>query len=264
MMDLTKELTISKDLAIKAGKEILNIYNSNNFEITNKNENNYTSPLTIADTKANEIIVTKLREEFPNYAILTEEEKDDKARLNNDFVWIIDPLDGTKEFIKKNDEFTVNIALVYKNEIILGVIYVPVTNELYYATKNNGSYLQEQKISVSANNNQKDMILVKSRSHASEKLLKIIDNFKDTIEKGSSLKGCIIANGKADLYPRLGPINEWDICAMDIIIKEAGGTLTDLEGKDLKYNKITPLITSGFLVTNNKIHKELLDVINND
>jgi len=263
-MDLTKELTIAKELAIKAGKEILIIYDSDDFQITNKSENNYASPLTKADLKANEIIVTKLRKEFPSYAILTEEEKDDKIRLNNDYVWIIDPIDGTKEFIKKNGEFTVNIALVYKTEVVLGVIYVPVSEELYFATKNNGSYLNEQKINVSNANKQKEMIIVKSRSHASEKLLKIIENFKDTIVKGSSLKGCIIAKGDADIYPRLGPVNEWDICAMDIIIKEAGGKLTDLEGKDLKYNKINPLITSGFLVTNNKIHKEILDVINND
>ena len=148
-MDLTKELTIAKELAIKAGKEILIIYDSDDFQITNKSENNYASPLTKADLKANEIIVTKLRKEFPSYAILTEEEKDDKIRLNNDYVWIIDPIDGTKEFIKKNGEFTVNIALVYKNEVVLGVIYVPVSEELYYATKNNGSYLNEQKISVS-------------------------------------------------------------------------------------------------------------------
>lgn len=263
-MDLTKELAISKELAIKAGQKILEIYNSNDFNITNKNENNVISPLTKADLAANEIIVTRLRKEFPDHAILTEEEKDDKTRLNNDYVWIIDPLDGTKEFIKKNGEFTVNIALVHKKEVILGVIYVPVNDELYYATKNNDSYLDNNKITVSNINNQNEMIMVKSRTHASEKLLTIIKNFKDTISKGSSLKGCIIAKGDAQIYPRLGPVNEWDICAMDIIIKEAGGILTDLKGKGLKYNKENPLITSGFLVSNNTIHKKLLDVINND
>jgi len=264
-MDLSKELETAKELSIKAGEKILEIYNSDDFEITEKkDESDNTSPLTKADLASNDLIVKGIRKKFPKIPILSEEEKDNKERLKNEFVWIIDPLDGTKEFIKRNGEFTVNIALVQDEEPVLGVIYVPVTDELYYASKGNGAFYQNQMIKVSNTKDPKDMIMAISRSHPSEKLKVIIKNFKETITSGSSIKGCIVARGEGDMYPRLGPINEWDICAMDIIVKEAGGVLTDLEGKPLKYNKKNSLIKGGFLASNNKIHDKLLEMMKND
>ncbi len=120
-----------KKLAVDAGAEIMNIYQTD-FHIMSKMDN---SPLTAADKKANTIIISKLEETYKEFAILSEEEKDNLARLENDYCFIVDPLDGTKEFINRNGEFTVNIALAYKHEVVIGVIYVPVTKELYYASK---------------------------------------------------------------------------------------------------------------------------------
>ena len=124
-----------------AGKEIIEIYKEKEFKIQIKKNK---SPLTKADKVSNKLIISKLKKHFPNHGFLTEEEQDNLNRLEKDYVWIVDPLDGTKEFINRNGEFTVNIALVYMNEPILGVIYVPITNELYFASKNEGTYCVKQ------------------------------------------------------------------------------------------------------------------------
>jgi len=263
-MDFEKEFFIAKSLARRAGSEIMKIYESE-FKITEKeDENAHRSPLTEADLLANEIIVTGLRRNFPEYSILTEEEKDNKERLNNKYVWIIDPIDGTKEFISRNGEFTVNIALVHQNRPILGVIYAPALDQAFYAAKDQGACISngnERPIKVSSRSMLNRMILVKSRSHASGKLLELIEKniFARTRTSGSSLKGCLVAKGDSDVYYRLGPVNEWDICAMHAIINAAGGKMTDLDGKEIKYNKEDVKI-NGFLVSNNTIHKELIEM----
>ena len=259
-MKLTKELEIAKTLAKEAGKKILEVYDSDSFEVTQKGDK---GPLTKADIAANKIIVENLRKEFPEHAIFTEEETDDKKRLENEHVWIIDPLDGTKEFIAKNGEFTVNIALVFKQKPVLGVVYAPVMDELYFASEGNGSYLQKngkiEKIRVSDRKNLNEMVLVQSRSHPSENLTRLISkhSFASIKTCGSSLKGCQVALGNADVYIRFGPTHEWDVCAMDIIVHEAGGFLTDLNGKSLTYNNENTLI-NGFFVSNNTMHNQLL------
>ncbi len=263
-MDLVKELILAKKLALQAGKKIMEIYENKHISVTIKKEENRESPLTQADTAANDIIVTGLCQEFPEYAILTEEAIDDKKRLENDYVWIIDPLDGTKEFVNRNGEFTVNIALVYKKEPILGVIYVPVKGEMFYATKGNGAHYEinnkVKKINVSEKENIKEMILVQSKSHSGEKEAAIRKYFAETKSKGSSLKGCLIAQGEADAYFRFGPINEWDVCAMNLIVQEAGGKMTTLDGFVRNYNSENILIPDGFLVSNNKNHEKLLEL----
>lgn len=242
--------------------KILQIYETD-FTITTKED---TSPLTTADLTANEMIVDYLRDKYPNHGILTEEEKDNKNRLNKDYVWIIDPIDGTKEFIKKNGEFTINIALTYRREPILGVISAPAMREIYFAEKNKGAFiLKNQKVSrikVSSKNEIENMTLAVSRSHISEHVTKLLSNFKNAVQKGSSLKGCLIANGTADAYFRIGYTNEWDICAMDIILREAGGTLTDLNNNVITYNNENTLI-KGFIASNNKIHEKLLNIVKN-
>ncbi len=266
-MNLGKELKTAKELAVRAGIEIMKIYESD-FEISEKvDDNSHKSPLTEADLRANEIIVNGLRSSFPKYSILTEEERDSRERLSNDIVWIIDPLDGTKEFIKRNGEFTVNIGLVNKGRPVLGVIYVPVTEEMYFASQGMGAFMvkdgKTERIAVSHKDSTEKMVLVKSRSHANERLQGIIDRLKfaEVKTSGSSVKGCLVARGYADVYIRLGPQSEWDICAMNAIIDEAGGKMTGLDGKTLKYNKENILIETGFLVSNNRIHEKLLELI---
>jgi len=231
------------NLAIKAGKETLKYYHEPQTQLKKDN-----SPLTKADLASNNIITTYLKTHYKNHAIISEENKN---RTPKQYTWIIDPLDGTKEFIKKSNEFTINIALTKDNKPILGVIYAPATNDLYYAQKGKGAYKNNQKIQASKKTNNLTMAISRSHSTNESKL-----NYK-TIIKGSSLKGCIVAEGIADLYPRLGDINEWDICAMDIIIKESGAIITDLNNKEIIYNQNK--LINGFLVTNNLIHEKILE-----
>ena len=150
---------------------------------------------------------------------------------------------------------------------VIGVIYVPVSGELYYAVKGEGAFHvnnQKESIHVSDVSELQDMTLAASRSHPTEKLTRVIKHigFKNIENVGSSLKGCLVAEGGADCYIRLGPINEWDICAMDLIVKEAGGMITDIKGRPLYYNKQNVLFENGFLVSNGKNHKKLLESIN--
>lgn len=253
---MDKILDLCKELAVKAGDKIMEIYDTD-FEVYNKEDE---SPLTMADKEANNIIVSKLKECYPEYAFLSEEEKDNEARMLNDYCFVIDPLDGTKEFIKKNGEFTVNIALVYKGKAILGVIYAPVLKDLYYASENNGAYLKnldtgiETKINVTDKTT--DLIMVASKSHSSEKEANLIEQNKDkisnNISKGSSLKGCMVATGEADVYYRFGLTCEWDTCAMQCIVEEAGGIFKQMDNTDMTYNRKNTLNEKGFYIVNKK------------
>ena len=250
--DLKNELEIAKELSFQASKEILEIYQTD-FKVEYKDDK---SPLTEADKKSNEIIVNGLLKNFSDYAILSEEYEDDKSRLNNKWCWIIDPLDGTKEFLKKNDEFTINIALSYEHRTVLGVVFIPVTNEMYYACVNNGAYYQKndliKKIKVSDKTN--NLILMKSRSHSSDKLTELIESNKSLIKEvkssGSSIKGCKIAEGKADIYYRFGPTMEWDTAAVHCIVEEAGGVFKQLDDTEMFYNRKNSLNNKGFYILN--------------
>ncbi len=256
-MNLTRELEVSIKLAKRAGEKILEIYN-NEFDIEYKDDR---SPLTLADKESNKVIVKGLKKEFPEYSILSEESKDNKTRFNNDWCWIVDPLDGTKEFIKKNGEFTVNIALSYKQKAVLGVIYVPVKDELYFASKNNGAYLinncQLEKANcqlLKVSDRKDNLRLVMSRSHASDKLKKLIEDNKKLISEtksaGSSLKGCLVAKGDAEAYYRFGPTMEWDTAAMQCIVEEAGAIFRQMDGSEMLYNRKNNLNDKGFYIIN--------------
>lgn len=253
-MELINELNVAIDAAIRAGEKIMEIY-SGSIEVEYK-ENN--TPLTLADKRANDIIVDSLLKNFPEYSILSEEKKDTKDRLENDWCWIVDPLDGTKEFIKKNGEFTVNIALSYKHKSVLGVIYVPVTKELYYAVKGHGAHLKSQNFvkELQVSNKSEDLILVASRSHTSKQLFKLIkennNKFKEVKNAGSSLKGCLIAKGEADVYYRFGLTSEWDTAAMQCIVEEAGGIFRQLDSSDMLYNRENTLNEKGFYIVNDE------------
>ncbi len=242
-MDYSKILKDLLNISEEAGKAILDIYNSNDFGIEIKDDN---SPLTLADKASNEIIEKNLNELFPDIPILSEEGKEIpfEARRNWQRFWLVDPLDGTKEFIKRNGEFTVNIALIENQRPVLGVIYVPVTNEFYCGDIINGSFKIngngiKTKISVTNKSSNEKLNVVQSRSHSGEEEKEFYSKFKikETLSKGSSLKICLVAEGKADLYFRGGPTWEWDTAAGHAILLGAGGKFTNKDGSELLYNK---------------------------
>lgn len=254
MEDQTALLELMKHLAVEAGKLIMEVYQTD-FDVDYKEDE---SPLTMADKKANSLIVTGLAKEYPDYAILSEEMKDDKTRIDNPFCFIVDPLDGTKEFVKRNGQFTVNIALAENNHPVIGVIYVPVTKDLYYASTDEGSFLESgsdgavQKLHVSDKTDR--LIWVGSKSHSSDKEAALIDAHKDhiaeTISAGSSLKGCMVADGRADVYYRFGLTCEWDTAAMHCIAEQAGAIIRQMDGTPLIYNRENTLNEKGFFIVN--------------
>ncbi len=227
-------------IALKAGQEVIEIYNKD-FKVEYKDDK---SPLTIADLKANDIICQSLISLYPNIPILSEENK--KIEYNDrkdwEYYWCIDPIDGTKEFIKKNGDFTINIALIYKNSPILGVVYAPVLKDMYSAKKDNGAFKNGVKLPIKRDDNK--LVVVASKSHLSPETEEYINSLELNgrelikISKGSSLKLCMVAEGVADIYPRLAPTMEWDTTAADAIVREAGKMCYDFElDTPMVYNK---------------------------
>ena len=255
---LDKQLSVALSSAIKAGEYVLNIYNKNDFEVEIKDDN---SPVTIADKGADKIISEILKNEFPEYGLLTEESVDDKSRLNKDYVWIVDPVDGTKEFVTHNDEFSVNIGLSYKHEAVLGVILIPVTGEIYYGIKGVGSFYKKNKdaepIRIFVNNNIDNLTTLVSRFHCNETEQNMIKKHSDVIKfqrkVGSSIKGCVIAKGEAEMSYRFSSnTKEWDTCAMQAIVENAGGFVLKFDGTPIKYNREDVYNKDGYIIVNNK------------
>ena len=241
-MNLAKEVA---KIAKKAGDAIMNIYdNSDNFQVQHKADE---SPLTIADQAANEIICHHLENLNVKYPIISEENKsiDFEERKEYAHYWLVDPLDGTKEFIKRNGEFTVNIALIENHRPVLGVVYVPVLEEMYFAVKEEGAFLEKENLKIQLHASRfskkdKNLGIVCSRSHLNEATQKFVDELDEPklVSQGSSLKFLILAKGEAHLYPRLAPTMEWDTGAAQIILEEAGGKVLHIETKEpLLYNK---------------------------
>lgn len=222
-----------KRIAQEAGKAILEIYQKD-FKIEYKNDN---SPLTEADTKSNQIICTMLEKLYPNIPILSEENKtiEFNERKNWEYYWCIDPIDGTKEFIKKNDEFTVNIALIHNKTPVLGVVYAPAIEKMYIAKQGEGAFLNGEKIPLTHTKN--EFTVVASKSHLSVETQSFINDLKIKYpnlcadSKGSSLKLCMVAEGKADIYPRISPTMEWDTAAAHAIVLEAGKNVYKYDDK---------------------------------
>lgn len=248
------------EIAKNAGEEILKIYNSDNFDIEIKDDN---SPLTRADKASNKIIEEGLKKLYPEIPIMSEEGKDIEfeTRKNWKIFWLVDPLDGTKEFIKKNGEFTVNIALIENNLPIAGVIYVPALGETFYGITETGSFKiykngRISRISVSNKDYKEPLNVVQSRSHSGEEENDFYSKFKinERLSKGSSLKICLIAEGKAELYFRGGPTWEWDTAAGHAILISAGGYFINKDKSDLLYNKEEPK-NYGFIAASAKITK---------
>lgn len=264
-MNITENLNIALKGALDAGKEILEVYNSE-FAVEHKDDK---SPLTEADKRGHIAIVKQL--DKTSLPVLSEEEKASEytTRSNWEYFWMVDPLDGTKEFIKRNGEFTVNIALIQKDTPVAGVIYVPVHKVLYIASPEFGSYKIEN-VEPEANADAQTLILqgsklpidnanraytvVASRSHMSDETAEFIESVKaekgevETISRGSSLKLCMVAEGTADAYPRYAPTMEWDTAAGDAICRLAGFEVTQYQTETpLVYNKEN-LLNPWFLV----------------
>ena len=248
------------NIAIKAGEEILKYY-TKDIHVTHKDDS---SPLTKADLASNKIIMNALQQLDSTIPILSEESLVEwKERKNWTKYWLVDPLDGTKEFIKQNGEFTVNIALIENNKPILGVIFTPVKFDLYFAQKNYGSYkinsssqltnLQEA-VKIFVANQSSIKRIIGSRSHSNQTFDSWVNqNFPNSeiVQAGSSLKFCLIAEGAADIYPRFGPTSEWDIAAGHIIVNEAGGRVNTFENIEINYNKKEDLLNPQFYAIGN-------------
>jgi 3'(2'), 5'-bisphosphate nucleotidase len=260
--------------AKRAGKAILEVYDTD-FDVEQKDDK---SPLTLADKKSNEIITEVLEQTktVNNTAvpILSEEGRNIPydERKKWEYFWLVDPLDGTKEFIKKNGEFTVNIALIHENKPVLGIIYIPVKDVFYFAAINFGSYILENSEIITdvlsikelmdkskrlplTNNNNSPLTIVGSRSHTSEEFTEFVNKLKkkygnvEFISSGSSLKLCLVAEGKADIYPRFGPTMEWDTGAGQAIVEQAEGRVLEIQNNEsLSYNK-NNLLNPFFIVS---------------
>ncbi len=254
-MNLNELKTLAEKAAILGGNEILDVYDgSNDFGIEHKSDD---SPLTIADKRAHEAIVSVLQ--ATGIPILSEEGKEIpfEQRKNWTRLWIVDPLDGTKEFIKRNGEFTVNIALIEKGKPILGVIYVPVKKWLYSGVVGEGAVKKEGELTASLPlaGKQRPYTAVGSRSHMSPETEAYFSELREkhgeieVVSMGSSLKICLVAEGTADVYPRFAPTMEWDTAAGHAIARAAGKSLIDYTtGEEMVYNR-EQLLNNWFLVS---------------
>lgn len=247
-------------IAKAAGDKIMEVYEDvDNFNIEQKDDN---SPLTRADKEANKIICDGLAKLSVIYPIVSEENKaiPYSERKDFDYFWMVDPLDGTKEFIKRNGEFTVNIALIHKNRSVAGVVYAPVMDEMYYAIKGQGAMIQtsgdpKSLAATFYHSEEKALSIVCSRSHLNAETQAFIDGYDAPLKvsKGSSLKFLILAAGEAQVYPRLAPTMEWDTAAAHIILEEAGGSIVQAKnGLALEYNKEN-LLNPHFIAYGNKL-----------
>ncbi|MEK6765201.1 MAG: 3'(2'),5'-bisphosphate nucleotidase CysQ [Planctomycetota bacterium] len=275
-MDIQYENLILATLraAKRAGEAILEVYDSD-FAVEQKDDK---SPLTLADKRSHETIAGVLEQTITvnnsTVPILSEEGIDIPydERKKWEYFWLVDPLDGTKEFVKRNGEFTVNIALIHKHKPVLGIIYIPVKDVFYFAAINFGTYKLENSetitddLSIEAlisksqrlpldNNNKTSLTVIGSRSHTSEEFSEFVKRLEakygnvEFISSGSSLKLCIVAEGKADVYPRFGPTMEWDTAAGQAIVEQADGSVMDIQTREpLRYNKDN-LLNPFFIVS---------------
>lgn len=250
-MDLKAMLDPVSSIAREAGAAIMEIYNSD-FAVQQKDDK---SPLTAADLAAHQVIEKGLLS-LTDYPVLSEESAaiPYAERETWKTYWLVDPLDGTKEFVKRNGEFTVNIALIHENFPILGVVYVPAQNLLYYAADGEGTWRvgdsgDPEQVSC-RELDESQLVLASSRSHAGSELGDYLEKLGSHEAKvmGSSLKFCLVADGAADLYPRIGLTSEWDTAAAQCVVEQAGGHVTDTNMQRLPYNTKDSLLNPYFFV----------------
>ena len=260
-----------KDCVRDASKAILEVYQSNDYGEINKRDG---SPLTIADKNANEIILNRLNKLTPDIPIISEETFELSSLKNlNETYWLVDPLDGTKEFINKTDEFTVNIALINNKSSVFGIVAAPVTGKIWHGSMFDKD-LETNTISDDKELNRFDAhnftkYIVMSKSHKNqndENFLKFLDLNKisyEIVEKGSSLKLCSLADKEADIYPRFGPTSEWDIAAAHAVLNSHGGSVINIKNEmELEYAKESSILNPYFIAfKNNAIKNEFLPVL---
>ncbi|HSS19686.1 MAG TPA: 3'(2'),5'-bisphosphate nucleotidase CysQ [Pyrinomonadaceae bacterium] len=260
------ELRIALELAREAGAAILEVY-AEPLEVFQKPDADIDEPVTKADRIANEIIVNRLRQEFPDDGILAEESVDTAHRLDKSRVWMIDPLDGTVGFIDGNGDFAVQIGLTLNGECVLGVVYQPLTGILYRAVRGQGSWIERpdhvpERGRVSTVGEISQMRLAASRSHRSPRMDRVVREFglQEEVLRGSvGIKVGLIIEQQCDLYLHLSPrTKQWDTCAPEVILREAGGCLTDLFGQPLRYNTVEVRNRNGILASNCVVHSQLI------
>jgi len=250
--NLEHDLEQLVDISQRAGIAILQWYNGN-MGITHKADN---SPLTKADLASHELITAELTSLWPDIPVLSEESADIPwpTRQSWQQYWLVDPLDGTKEFINRNGEFTVNIALIRDHQPVLGIVYVPVTGICYFAAHDYGAWRQDNDNGATAIEVRQPAAepaaIVGSRSHANPELAHQLNKLgpHELISMGSSLKFCRVAEGRADFYPRLGPTSEWDTAAAQAVVEAAGGQVVKIDGNPLDYNTKESYLNPNFFV----------------
>jgi 3'(2'), 5'-bisphosphate nucleotidase len=261
---LQHELEVAIRLAHQAGEAIMGYYQTG-VDVLEKAGG---EPVTVADRAADDLIAHGLRAAFPLDGLLSEESDDDLSRLGKERVWIVDPLDGTTEFINETGEFAVQIALTVQEQPVLGVVYQPTTRRLYHAVQDGGAYCVEsgwsRRLQVSTRTDPADMCMAASRSHYS----KLVESARQALGVGRvnhvgsvGLKVGLLAQGVCDLYVATTVAKEWDVCAPHALLLEAGGALTNLCGDNLVYNKPEVAECRGLIGSNGPIHARLVEVV---
>jgi 3'(2'), 5'-bisphosphate nucleotidase len=263
-----REIEVASKIARVAGAILLSHYHSPFLVEQKVNALQELEEVTAADREANELIVNCLRDEFPEDGILAEESADTQRRLSKDRVWLIDPMDGTKNFIARDGDFAVQIGLAVQGESVAGVVYQPVRDILYRAVRHDGAWIEAADkpvapLLVSNRMVPGEMVLASSRSHRSPRMERIVAafGFKDELRRGSvGVKIGLIAEQYADVYLHLSPsTKQWDTCAPEIILIEAGGRLTDLFGQPLRYNGVRIDNRNGIVATNAAAHQLVIE-----
>jgi len=267
-LELNREIEVVNDLARAAGAVLLRHYESPFLVEQKTNALQEMEVVTAADREANELIVQRLSEEFPDDGILAEEAQDTERRLAKDRVWLIDPMDGTKNFVQRDGDFAVQIGLAVNGESLLGVVYQPVRDVLYYATKGRGAWIEApnqkaQRMDVSRKTDPREMVLASSRNHPSPRMEQVVRSlgFKQQVRRGSvGVKIGLITEQQADVYLHLSPsTKQWDTCAPEMILHESGGRLTDLFGQPLRYNGVRIDNRNGIVATNGAAHEMVIE-----
>lgn len=263
-----REIKVATELARAAGAVLLRHYYSPFLVEQKVNALAELEEVTAADREANELIVNRLRQEFPDDGILAEESTDNDDRLNKDRVWLIDPMDGTKNFIQRDGDFAVQIGLAVGGETVAGVVFQPTRDLLYRAARGGGAWMEDahqdvSRMNVSSRTQPEDMVLASSRSHRSPRMERVVSafGFKEETRRGSvGVKMGLIAEQKADLYLHLSPsTKQWDTSAPEIILSEAGGMVTDLFGQPLRYNGVRIDNQNGVVATNGVAHEFVIE-----
>src|SRR5579872_3470493 len=255
-LDLTREVEYARKAAVAAGEILLRYYGTH-YEIGSKGKNN---PVTIADTEADSAIKAILTHAFSDYGWLSEETVDNDDRLSKQRVWIVDPLDGTKEFINKVPEFCVAIGLSDNGEPVVGVSYNPITNEMFWSARGMGCHLGDHRVHVTKTAALKGASVLASRSETTRGEWEVFQGMLVAVPTGSvAYKLAMVAGGKADATFTRSPKNEWDIASGAALIIEAGGKMTDIDGHPMTFNKKVTKC-AGLIASNGILHDQLMEV----